>query len=337
MKKCYILGAGFSKACDLPLASELTAQVFDHLHNDLVRKLNPQLIEDRRNFIRALYPGFDLETKWPDFEDLITLLNEWDDYRCVCGDDDTFVPHFKTGLIKHLAKLLCKHTNDSHSACKLGIIKRFLKKVHDEQGNIISFNWDLLLEIGAQELGIKINYQKQASNSEISVSKPHGSLNLAASQKDYLEKGAFNIHSLDTELEYDGGDKFILRAQNPTDALHRIVNPFENALIIEPTAKKSYLSPWINLQWHFALDMVRTAEEITIIGYSLPHTDIRPRILLSLIRFKRDKYIPIKLIDPKGESLRERFENVVGAPLEIVSKSWEDIKLGTAPQPPISP
>jgi hypothetical protein len=68
--------------------------------------------------------------------------------------------------------------------------------------------------------------------------------------------------------------------------------------------------------------MVRTAEEIIVIGYSLPHTDIRPRVLLSLIRFKREKKISIKLIDPEGESLRVRFENVVGAPLEIVNERW---------------
>ena len=106
MKKCYILGAGFSKFCDLPLASELTAQVFDHLHGDVVNKLNPQLIEDRRNFIHALYPCFDLKNKWPDFEDLMTLLNEWDDYSRACGCDDNFVPHFKNGLAKHLSIFL---------------------------------------------------------------------------------------------------------------------------------------------------------------------------------------------------------------------------------------
>jgi hypothetical protein len=68
MKKCYILGAGFSKACNLPLAFKLTDKVFNHLHGDTVNKLNPQLIEDRRKFIRALYPCFDLVTEWPDFE-----------------------------------------------------------------------------------------------------------------------------------------------------------------------------------------------------------------------------------------------------------------------------
>ena len=193
MKKCYILGAGFSKACDLPLASELTAFVFDHLHNDAVRNLNPQLIEDRRVFIRCLYPCFDLETKWPDFEDLITLLNEWDDYRCVCEGDDTFVPYLKNGLIEHLSVFLCERTKAAQSDGKLEIVKRFLKKVRDEKCNIVSFNWDLLLEISARELDIKINYQKQAGNGEIPVSKPHGSLNLADVQKEDLNKAAINI------------------------------------------------------------------------------------------------------------------------------------------------
>ena len=101
-----------------------------------------------------------------------------------------------------------------------------------------------------------------AGDSGILISKPHGSLNLADIQKEDLKRDAINIHSLDTEWEYDDSNKVIVRAQNPADALNRIVYPFENALIIEPTAKKSYLSPWINLQWHIALDMVRTAKEI---------------------------------------------------------------------------
>jgi hypothetical protein len=149
----------------------------------------------------------------------------------------------KDGLLKHLSIFLCEKIKAANADGKLNIVKRFLKKVQDENASIISFNWDLLIEVGAQELDIKINYQKQDVNGGIFVSKPHGSLNLREVQKKYMNNPAINIHSLDTEWEYDCGNKVIVRAQNPSDAPNRIIYPSKSALIIEPTAKKSYLSP----------------------------------------------------------------------------------------------
>jgi hypothetical protein len=116
----------------------------------------------------------------------------------------------------------------------------------------------------------------------------------------------------------------VLRIQNPANDPKAAVYTF-GPIVIPPTARKTYQSPWINYQWHFALDMMRKADEVVIIGYSLPSTDIRPRLLLQLARFGRNKLIPIRLIDPKAEDLtRGHFEGIVGSPIEIVSQSWED-------------
>ena len=34
-----------------------------------------------RSMLRTFYPGYDFQTSWPDFEELITVLDEWELYR----------------------------------------------------------------------------------------------------------------------------------------------------------------------------------------------------------------------------------------------------------------
>jgi hypothetical protein len=160
------------------------------------------------------------------------------------------------------------------------------------------------------------------------VAKPHGSLNLAEiSERQYEEgKDAINVCSRDLKIERrdEQTKTLVLRIQNPANDPKGVVYTF-GPIVIPPTARKTYQSPWIDYQWHVALDMVRNADEVVIIGYSLPITDIRPRLLLQLVRFRRDRLIPIRLVDPKGEDLRGHFERVVGSPLEIINRPWESV------------
>jgi hypothetical protein len=128
------------------------------------------------------------------------------------------------------------------------------------------------------------------------------------------------------EWRHGKTNTLVLRTQNPAKDPKGMVYTF-GPIVIPPTAKKTYQSPWINGQWHLAVDMVRNAEEVVIIGYSLPVTDIRPRLLLQLARFRRDDRIPIRLIDPKGDVLKAHFESVVGSPMEVVARPWESMAL----------
>lgn len=331
-RRCYILGAGFSKACGLPLAGELTARVLKYRHGrnaELgLEDFDPQGVRQQQaDLLRHLFPCNDLETNPPAFEDIITVLDEWMDYNRACGGNgDLFTERFRASLIDALHNLLCEQVDAARREDRLGEVQSFIRRAHDEQSTIISFNWDLLLEAAVQDIGMEIAYQKGPTKDSICVAKPHGSLNLAElSEEKYEEnKHAINVAPRNMKIEWRHGqtNTLVLRTQNPASDPKGIVYTF-GPIVIPPTARKTYHSPWITYQWHLALDMVRKAEELVIIGYSLPTTDIRPRLLLQFANFQGDRRIPIRLIDPKGEDLRRHFERVVGPPLETISQPWE--------------
>jgi hypothetical protein len=292
-------------------------------------ELITQMDQNERDLLHHLFPCCDLEKTWPHFEELITVLDEWQDYNRACGGDgDSFVDGFRKGLIDALNDLLCEQVDAARRADRLNIVQSFIRRVHDEQSTIVSFNWDLLLEVAAQDIGLGIAYQEKIIEDGVCVAKPHGSLNLAElpEQKYEENKHAINVLPRDMKIEWrhEQTKTLVLRIQNPANDPKGVVYTF-GPIVIPPTARKTYQSPWINYQWHFALDMMSKADEVVIIGYSLPITDIRPRLLLQFARFRRNKLIPIRLIDPRAEDLRSHFEGVVGSPLEIISQPWESV------------
>lgn len=70
------------------------------------------------------------------------------------------------------------------------------------------------------------------------------------------------------------------------------------------------------------IDIVRKAQEIIVIGYSLPDADIRPRILMRLAEFDRHEEIRLKLVDPEAEEIQRRYRECIRASIDPVSSSW---------------
>jgi hypothetical protein len=342
MKRCYVLGAGFSKACGLPLASELTAKVCDWWRHVIPTEVNPPPYpsEQEQNLMRSLFPCYDLKQRWPYFEKLLTALDEWEDYRASCGNDsEQAVRCFRKSLLKGLFMLLRERVDAARKADGLSVVKTFLKRACDERSTIVSFNWDCLLEVAARDLELGISYQasryeERTVNKAVCVAKPHGSLNLSELPiQDYKEKEK-NGHLFGVQREWppEGTDTDTVIVRDPNPGGNRGVTDVWGPMVIAPTVKKSYQSPWIKLQWRVALDMVQNAQEIIVIGYSLPPTDIRPRLLLQLARFRRDG-IAIRFVDPSKEKemddLKERVGEVVGDLVEYTNKRWEESDLVT--------
>jgi hypothetical protein len=218
----YLLGAGFSKHCGLPLASELTEQVIRHVasENDptLARFMEPTL-DGWKGFLRQLCPQCDFSSTWPDFEDLVTTLDEWEQYRA----ESTGTPtpggpeqpaHLKRVLLKGLALVLCEQT-PAQSDDRLEAVKRFVRTAAEQGHQIISFNWDLVLEAAALDLGLSISYGGKVEDG-LQVAKPHGSLNLAEIQQSGYEKlkadNPVNIFNI--SLEFEENDSVVVRADD---------------------------------------------------------------------------------------------------------------------------
>ena len=135
-------------------------------------------------------------------------------------------------------------------------------------------------------------------------------------------KEAINVHNI--QIIHENNGIVVVRAENPADSANRIVHPFEDVLLIELTARKAYSSTWIIQQWQHALDVLRSVDEIVIIGYSLPDTDFRPRILLQLAGLYREKLPLIKIIDPDANRLIDHYKRFSQLKIFSIEKSWKD-------------
>jgi len=200
-------------------------------------------------------------------------------------------------------------------------VKAFIKIVVERQDSIISFNWDLLLEICCKDLSLCVSYYNSPSNG-LHISKPHGSLNLAEISRARYDamKNSMNIHNI--FIDWENGEKIVLRASDPCDAANRIISPTGATLLVEPNARKSYTSPWIQLQWQRALNMTKEAEEICVIGYSLPETDFRPRILFQLAGVNANPDKRILLIGPNANNVAGRYRKYINLPIDPIEKPW---------------
>jgi len=326
MTRCYILGAGFSKVCGFPLARELTRPVFQSAY-----PLGDEQREPARkaylDFLQSIYPDCEFETDWPDFEDVITLLDEWERYRFDYeGPNPTsngYNPkHLKTVLLKSMGLYLCKILRECPDN-QMRLIKDFVRFVVASNEILVSFNWDLLIEVASHDLGIPINYGKDDEGS-LSLIKPHGSLNLAEMSRDRYDKANKSFNVLSIEIIHENNGIVVVRSKDPTDSANRIIHPFKDVLLVEPTARKAYSSAWIKQQWQHALDVLRSADEIVIIGYSLPDADFRPRILLQLAGLYRKKLPSIRIIDPNAKRLISRYKRFSQLDIIPIEKSWND-------------
>jgi len=346
--RCFILGAGFSRCCGLPLACELTPVVWRAMarRDPTDRSPNAPLsgpgdfahpaLETDFKAIRLLFPGYvcdpDRGDTWPDFEELITALDEASGYqqsfeRITGTEVHNWAAHPKHWLMHHLQERLSELT-DAAAEGGLKPIMQFIQALDLLTDSVISFNWDVLVEIAAEQLGVPVHYRDD-QGAGLRLAKPHGSLNLVDSPRDKYEETrerAVNVFGLDEELEYDDGGRkhVVLRAQDPRHAwIRQAWAPREFVLLVEPNIRKAYDRRWLELQWVRALDMVRHADEIIVIGFSLPPADLRPRILLQLAPVNRRPSPKLVLVDPKADALAERYRHLVGLDPEPCTETLE--------------
>lgn len=331
MRCCYVLGAGFSRPLGLPLASELTAQVFAHA-TDGMNDFRPDVANGWLGLLKQLYPSCDFRRNWPDFEDLTTVLDELEQYRVDYEGTPTpqgplQAAHLKKVLLRHLALLLCERL----AACSedgIEAVGRFVQAAHSRGEAIICFNWDLVLEVACKQVGIEVSYGG-ISNAGLQIAKPHGSLNLAQDSRQHLEEVRETPGKLsnvrDVVVDYEQAENVVVRAEDPEDAANRIINPFRDKMLVEPNTRKTYASGWLRLQWTRALRTVRGADEIVVIGYSLPVQDFRPRLLLQLAAVERNPQPRIVLVDPDPEKgVLARYREFISSPLEAVNTQWQN-------------
>ena len=147
----------------------------------------------------------------------------------------------------------------------------FKELVFRTNGDIISFNWDLVLDellfdgqVSAETYGLTPHNTVGPT-----LIKPHGSLNW------YDENSSKNIqakHRIPLHKKIFAFDQF----REPHSQFDRKYSP----IIVPPVFNKEFKEDIFEHLWRKSVSSLSTAEKVVFIGYSLPDADVHARFIL---------------------------------------------------------
>lgn len=171
----------------------------------------------------------------------------------------------------------------------VGLIKKILKKDPAEV-SLITFNYDLALDYALHFNGLRVNYGFDESRSGLPLLKLHGSLNWArcsnANCADIVPwhlSEFFSNNNWDTMGMTPGSSaRFNLSEHIAKRLVHCDKPRSSDPVIVPPTWNKTQHHHEISSVWQHAARHLSEAENIFVIGYSLPASDEFFRYLYSL-------------------------------------------------------
>jgi hypothetical protein len=165
------------------------------------------------------------------------------------------------------------------------------------RNTFISFNYDMLLEKALSALGHKFSYGF-SSNQEIEILEPETSFPYSASSELRVLKlhGSMNWASqTDSTSICIGSEYRALRSESLIPEL------------VPPTWRKSF-TPAIQSVWASAVDAIRSATRLIVIGFSAPPSDLHFKYLMAAGLQENLSIRDIVFFDPDESTIRARAQ-----------------------------
>jgi|JI10StandDraft_1071094.scaffolds.fasta_scaffold225321_1 hypothetical protein len=322
----YIVGAGFSRNKGVPIVRNFldvmrnASEYFEHLgEKEIVQQMN-DVFEFRHKSAGAAYrTNLNIE----DIEQLFSLAsaqnaNRLDksiiesisatiDYATMVGETEKIklfvekaklnkIPTFHSlGSSREFSNLDFELGNVSrYDLMHLLMLNLFEKPTELKNNAIISFNYDLVIEESLKALNIPFHYGVKRTHfsdsgycditNGFSLLKLHGSINWTRGRRGQ----SLNIHSSYKEAKESKLTKILL----------------------PPTWQKTFHGPFQQV-WSAAIDEIKKATRLIVLGFSLPETDIHFKYLLSAGLSDNISLREIFFVNPEPpETYRPKLEKV---------------------------
>ncbi len=197
------------------------------------------------------------------------------------------------------------------------IRKRLSRGERPIEYSFVTFNYDLCLEQALLTLGMGYSYCVDGALSKVPpVLKLHGSINWVLKADGSigcwdLDEVEFNL--FDSEIKsvtYDLGSRLSDRECGRKKLKG-------DPLIVPPTWNKGAYSSGLANVWGLAASELGAAENIFVIGYSLPETDAFFRYLFALGSQSSVRLKNLVILNPdKSGETEKRFRNLIGRGIE---------------------
>jgi len=195
------------------------------------------------------------------------------------------------------------------------LLDKAISKI-DIGDTVITFNYDLLLEQGLLKRGLwnpndgygigeveqkELDLLANLNQSEVKVLKMHGSVS--------WETPSWYNTKLTILLKDPYTDKpFFDEINTMKNEVKKKYTSYQKHHVILPTFMKFYRNGWEIDLVKLAVNALSNAEEVYIIGYSLPEADAMANFLISSIQHDTR----VRIINPSAGELRKRLVNVFG-------------------------
>lgn len=311
----YILGAGASRHCGVPVMSEFVDKMFSLYRaeaNDKSQRVFEFIARWKSVFAHGNLDTNNVESLFNSAE-LEKYLHEGDTNS---NADDVY---------RWLSELIVRTVNDStrlkfttrglRSHAYGLFIDKVLKGSPQGSSTIVTFNYDVAMDMTLLSHEYPFSYCLTSDASSMHATKYlklHGSVNWTeeqdAEQGTYLRAWLPDLNQLRDEYskmftpqDSDGYQSILLSQYIATD----------RAFIVPPTfAKHSPHHQMIRL-WRYAYDALATARNIVFVGYSFPETDLMVRNLVSLGLRDNERVTRYLVVNSQIESVQETYLRIL--------------------------
>lgn len=322
-KRVFILGAGVSAEFGLPLGVDLTTPFLEELKNRGRQDLSG-FFDDR---LRFYFPKYEKrKSPVPSLFKLSSALLSGEKFyaylypeKMAEGGTGDWKAYFSV-LKKYLTTYFRKRMEELKSANDIQLMVNFCKLL--KPGDVvISFNWDCLLEMALERSGVQWNTflwedrdakDLEWSTDHVLLLKLHGSI-------DWIRKPHHIPHE---EYSYKWVKAISDEANWYRLRCYRDKITFEEGDIPEiHVPGEELLSEDLRSIWRLALSILRTADEITIIGYSLPAYDFYTRNLFLLSQRAKEPADLLQSIKVINRDLgpKRSYEEVLNDEIEYLN------------------
>ncbi len=211
-------------------------------------------------------------------------------------------------------------------------------QIHNDDSwfSFISFNYDLSLDYSLSFRGVPFDYclDDNPSNRGLAYLKLHGSINWGACNR-CNKIIPFNVGDAHFDLWTDTPHVYFNLGSKLNTRPHCDQALDGTPVIVPPTWDKTTYHSQLRSVWQQASKVLALAENIFVIGYSLPESDLFFRYLFALGSESQTRIKRFWVIDPdpQGE-VERRFRSLIGRGIEnrvrFFRQTFRDAVDGTA-------
>jgi len=319
IENLYILGAGASVDAGAPMMTNFIDIAEDFVISNKYKDINEkkELFEIIKS-LNSLHAKSKIDLN--NIESVLGLLEMSELLEIPNRNRELEFKSLKTSYIRLIAETIELsmrfNINGPNRISTNGSYPRFAQFFNTKKDNsaIISFNYDMGIDVALHNEGIKYNYYLDESDSGFPLLKLHGSLNWFEDENKkivphylstYFQKmnyKTFGNESRTGLLQFDEYLKLNFKDKHPNKV------PF----IIPPTWNKTMYHKNVSNIWKQASKCLSEAKNIYVIGYSLPETDSFFKFLFSLGTNSTTRIRKFWVINPDTTGTKDRFQNLLG-------------------------